>query len=382
LQLSSASFSYPQHHGPDRAELARRLTESGSVEDGLVLATCLRLEVVVPGDISDLDEVLTGLFGTLPGGVEPLRRVGESAVTHLFRVAAGLESPILGEAEILTQFRQTLLQAEEDGQVTGLLARLLETAVSVGRQARELIPGSPYNSMAAVAAQAIGVADRVAVLGSGIMATAVAEGLLQLPAPPAVTVIARQPEKVAVGDFVEVWPFQRAAEALSSFPAVISATSAQGRLVDDETMSLAFARRTSPLTLVDMAMPPDFRPASSPMVSYIDIDALARMADRRPRALEADSFVETAASDAFRQYRDHHEVAPLIEDLMRSADEIVDRTVGRFAGKLGSPADESVLRQAAHTVARTLLAGPVSYVKHADPETVDVVADVFGVVDE
>jgi glutamyl-tRNA reductase len=222
----------------------------------------------------------------------------------------------------------------------------------------------------------------VAVFGSGIMATAVAEGLLQLPAPPAVTVIARQPEKVAVGELVEVWPFQRAAEALSSFPAVISATSAQGRLVDDETMSLAFARRTSPLTLVDMAMPPDFRPAGSPMVSYIDIDALARMADRRPRALEADSFVETAASDAFRQYRDHHEVAPLIEDMMRSADEIVDRTVGRFAGKLGSPTDEAVLRQAAHTVARTLLAGPVSYVKQADPETVDVIADVFGVVDE
>ena len=382
MHLSSASFSYPQHHGPDRAELARRLTESGSVEDGLVLATCLRLEVVVPGDISHLDGVLSGLFGVLPGGVEPLRRDGERAVTHLFRVAAGLESPILGEAEILTQFRQTLLQAEESGQVTGLLARLLETAVSVGRQARELIPGSPHNSMAAVAAQAIGLADRVAVLGSGIMATAVAQGLLQLPAPPAVTVVARQPEKVAVGDFVEVWPFQRAAEALSSFPAVISATSAQGRLVDDATMSLAFARRTTPLTLVDMAMPPDFRPERSSMVSYIDIDALAMMADRRPRTLEADSFVESAASDAYRQYRDHHEVAPLIEDLMRSADEIVDRTVGRFAGKLGSPADESVLRQAAHTVARTLLAGPVSYVKQADPEIVDVVADVFGVVDE
>lgn len=68
----------------------------------------------------------------------------------------------------------------------GRIQKWLAQAVTVGPQARELLGGSPHNSMAAVAAQAVGTADRIAVLGSGIMATAVVDGLLLLPAPPEV----------------------------------------------------------------------------------------------------------------------------------------------------------------------------------------------------
>ncbi|MEE9227453.1 MAG: hypothetical protein V3U47_00625 [Acidimicrobiia bacterium] len=384
MDVSSATFAYPQQSGEVRAELAERLTRAGTLDSGFVLSTCLRIEVTVPGPHSSLDNALQTLFGNLPDDIRPRIRQGDRAVTHLFRVAAGLESPILGEQEILTQFRQTVLEAEAAGAAEGLFAGLLETAVSVGRQARDLIPGSPHNSMAAVAAQTIGSANRVAVLGWGIMATAVVEGLLQLPAPPHVTVVTRHPEKVAGRDGLEVWAFEKATEALRTFPAVVSATSAKRRLVDDETMAAAVSNREAPLTLIDMAMPPDFRPPEAVAITYLDIDDLARMADRRPRAGGADSYVETAANDAYRQYRDHNTVGPLIGGLMRTADDIVDRTVDRFAGRLGSGDDEAVLRQATHTVARALLAGPVSYVKQANraPEAVDVIAEAFGVDDE
>ncbi len=384
MEVSSASFAYPQHSGEVRAELAKLLTRAGTLDKGFVLSTCLRLEVVVPDPRPGLDNALEALFGDLPNDTQPQIREGQRAVTHLFRVVAGLESPILGEQEILTQFRRAVLEAEEAGAIEGLFARLFETAVSVGRQTRDLLPGSPHNSMAAVAAQAIGSAPRVAVLGTGIMATAVVEGLLQVPAPPRVTVVARHPEKVARRSELDVWAFERAAEALSTFPAVVSATSAKRRLVDDETMTKALSRREAPLTLVDMAMPPDFKPPEDVSVTYLDIDDLARMADRRSRAREADSHVEAAANDAYHRYRDHYTVGPLIGGLMRNADDIVDRTVERFVGRLGSGDDEAVLRQAAHTVARTLLAGPVSYVKQADraPEAVEVIAEAFSIDDE
>ena len=384
LDVSSASFAYPQHSGEVRARLARRLTRAGTLDDGFVLSTCLRILVAVPGPQSALDGALHTLFGDLPDDIQPQIRQGDEAVTRLFRVAAGLESPILGEQEILTQFRRAVLEAEEAGATEGVFARLLETAVSVGRQTRNLLPGSPHRSMGAVAAQAIGSASRVAVLGSGIMATAVVEGLLVLPVPPHVTVVARHPEKVARKESLEVWAFERAAEALRTFPAVVSATSAKRRLVDDETMAAAVSERKAPLTLVDMAMPPDFRHPEAAAITYLDIDDLARMADQLPRAAEADNYVETAASDAYCQYRDHDTVGPLIGGLMRTADHIVDRTVDRFTGRLGGGDDEAVLRQVAHTVARTLLAGPVSYVKQADraPEAVDVIAEAFGVDDE
>lgn len=384
MELATASFSYPRHDAATRAEVASCLLRGASIDEGFVLSTCLRVEVAIPGPEEQLREALAALFGGMATEVEPEVRLGEDAATHLYRIAAGLESPILGEQEILTQFRQTLIEAEEAGQVDGLLARLLESAVSVGRQARDLIPGSPHNSMAAVAAQAVGPADRVAVLGSGVMATAVVEGLMLLPAPPQVTVVARHPEKVADRPGVEVLPFHRAPRVLEKFPAVISATSAKRRLIDDESLSGAVAGRTTPLLLVDMAMPPDFRPATHDDVTYLAIDDLARMAGRRPRSHDADALVESAAADAYRNYRDHHEVGPLIGSLMRSADDIVASTVARFAGRLNEPEDEAVLRQSAHTVARTLLAGPVSYLKTGDraSEAIDVIADAFDVDDE
>lgn len=384
MELSVASFSYPEHDGAIRAGISRSLLRGANLDHGFVLSTCLRVEVALAEPESRLRHALTDLFGDLATKTPPRIRVGEAAARHLYRIAAGLESPILGEQEILTQFRQALIEAEESGRVDGLFARLLESAVSAGRQARELIPGSPHNSMAAVAAQAVGAANRVAVLGSGIMATAVVEGLMLLPAPPLVTVVARHPEKVVERDGVEVLPFEHAPSVIEEFPAVISATSAKRRLVDDQALSRAVSARRDPLLLVDMAMPPDFKPGGGEGISYIAIDDLARMAERRPRSEEADSFVDSAAADAYRNYRDHHEVGPLIGGLMRNADEIVETAVRRFAGRLGDPADEAVVRQAAHTVARTLLAGPVSYLKTADRAAgaVDVIADAFGVDDD
>lgn len=381
MEISSASFAYPQHDGAFRARLAERLISRNMPGKRFLISTCLRVEITIPGPQSVLDETLHLLFGDLLDGTEPEIHMREDAVSHLYRVASGLESPILGEQEILTQFRQSLIKAEDAGHVDGVFARLLETAVATGRHARELLPGSPHNSMAAVAAQAIGTSGRVAVLGSGIMASAVVEGLMLLPAPPEVTVVARHPEKVPDRPGVEVLPFERAVGTLGEFPAVISATSAKHRLIDDRSLADAVADRKDPLLLIDMAMPPDFKPPAGADVTYIDIDDLARMADRRSRSEEADAFVAAAATEAYRQYRDHHEIGPLISGMMRNADLLVEETVNRFAGRLANPEDETSLRQATHTVARKLLAGPVSYLKKEDrsSEAIDVIADAFGV---
>jgi glutamyl-tRNA reductase len=362
--------------------LADCLAGPGGVRQGFLLSTCLRVEIAVPGPETLLAETLGDLFGDLiDGDVRPAVRFREEAVDHLYRVAAGLESPILGEQEILTQFRQSLIEAEGSGRVEGVFARLLETAVATGRHARELLPGSPHNSMAAVAAQAVGTSNRVAVLGSGIMATAVVEGLASLPAPPEITVVARNPEKVAERPGIEILSFERAEETLRTFPTVISATSAKRRLIDDVSLAGVVAARKDPLLLIDMAMPPDFTPPETSRVTYLDIDDLARMADRRTRSEGADALVAAAAADAYRQYRDHHEIGPLISGMMDGADLLVEETVRRFSGRLRNPEDETALRQAVHTVARKLLAGPVGYLKKEDrsAEAIDVIADAFGV---
>ncbi len=175
-----------------------------------------------------------------------------------------------------------------------------------------------------------------------------------------------------------------AVAVIAEIPAVVSATSAKHRLLDEKSLSEAVSGRSGPLHLVDMAMPPDFRPAAGDRITYLAIDDLARMADRRPRSHEADAFVESAAVAAYRQFRDHHELGPVIGGLMANADAVVESTVARFSGRLRDRADRDVLRQSAHTVARTLLAGPVSYLKSEEraPQAIDVIAEAFGVTDD
>lgn len=375
------SYAYPEVAGSVRADLTRRLARSRPPEDTFVLSTCLRIEVVVAGDGTRLSRVIDELFGDddLDSGT---RRDGEEAVLHLFRVAAGLESPIVGEHEILTQFRQEVITTEESGTIGGLFVKLLETAVSTGRQARELLPGSPHDSMAAVAAQVVGAHREVAVLGSGAMSTAVVMNLLGLPAPPDVLIVARSPEKVSI-EGVEVWPFRLAVEALRTHRAVVSATSAKRRPLSDDDLEGLLRARTEPLTLVDMAMPPDFAPPPGAPVDYVDIDMLAWMAERRPRSREADAMVAAAASDAYRGLVEHHALGPVIGGLTSSADEIVDQMVERFAGRLETEEDRAVLRQAVHTAARTLLASPIEYLHspQRSDDAVDVIAEAFGLED-
>jgi glutamyl-tRNA reductase len=380
MHLTSVSFSYPSTPGEVRADLTAALRREVDPNDTFVLATCLRIEVATAGDRRRLDEVATLLFGEPSCLGHGVVRSGEAAIAHLFRVAAGLESPILGEREILTQFRQALAEAELRGLVGGLTAKLLETAVSVGRQARELLPESPHDSMGAVAAQVVGGADRVAVLGSGLMAQSVVMSLLGLPAPPEVTVVARSPENVTIPG-ATVRAMSATSEVIETFPAVVSATSAKMRLIPESELAEALARRTDVLTLVDMAMPPDLRPPPGAAVRYVDIDELAGKAARRPRRDDADAMVSAAAAEAYRRFADHQTVGPVIGGLMRSADEIVDRTFERFIGRLGMGDDDRVLRQAAHSVARTLLASPVNYLRSGDrpAEAVDVIAAAFGI---
>lgn len=381
MEVSAISFAYPDLDRQARAAIARRLTPSDAPGGTFVLATCLRTEIAVVGDETGLDEALSAVLPDLPEAHLGLRRHGEAAARHLTRVAAGLESPIVGEQEVLTQFRQAAKSMKDRGGANGTFTRLLDSLVAIARRVRESIPGSAHGSLAAVAAQVIGAIPRVAVLGSGTMSTAVATNLLHLPAPPKVTMVARHPERVRV-DGVEVWPFDRASEALACFPAAVTATSAKSRPFDEAAMASLLSARQEPLLLVDMAMPPDFEPPDASPVTYVDIDALAEIAGRRPRTDQADALVEEAVTATYEAFRSHPELAPIIAGLIGEADRLTDEMVERFGGRVTSDRDREILRQTAHTVSRALLAAPIEYLKNSNQtEATRVIAAAFGVDD-
>lgn len=373
--ITSVTFAYPDVDGATRARLATRITEVGAEATAFLLSTCLRTEVAVAGDLVDLRRSVTEIFGDDVTDLGKTREGGD-AVEHLYRVAAGLESPISGEREIHTQYRQALQRSPRP---TGLFAKLLEQGVAVGRAAREVIPGTPHDSMAAVAAQVVGQHARVAVLGSGTMATALVMALRGLPAPPDITVVARNPAQVSIRD-VPVADLDSVEDVLATWPAVISATSARHTLVDSSVVRRAVEGRRSRLTVVDMAMPPDFDLDPALPIDHYDIDDLARMADRRRRTADADELVRAAAVDAHRAFADHDRVGPVIGGLIRYADHIVDEAVERFRGRMRHPEDIDVVRQTAHTVARTLMAQPIAHLRADDrsDDAVEVIADAYG----
>lgn len=376
MELTSASFAYPDLDGPSRAVVAESLAGSEPRQDVYVLSTCLRVEVAVPGDETRLKEILSELLGPLPA--DPIVRRDGEAATHLFRVAAGLESPIVGEIEILTQFRHALAELKQTGSFDGTFAKLIESAVATGREVRALLGRSPHDTMAAIAAQMVGSVDEAVVVGSGTMATAVTEALAALPAPPHIHVLARSPERVTVTGSAEVHGLGALPAMLRRAPALISATAADTGLLDDTDLSTALSARPDELLLVDMAMPPDFSPRSGDPVRYVSIDDLAALAWRRARTTEMDDHVAEAAADAHHRFAGHREVGPVIARLMDHADAVVADTVDRFSGRLTEPSDTDTLRQAVHTAVRTVLARPVKAVTSSrDGRFVETIAAAF-----
>lgn len=370
MHLSSATYAYPELDGSARAHVARSLGSAGLGPGVFVLSTCLRVEVVAPSD----ESTLAGMVAALPGA---RLRSGPVAAEHLFRVAAGLESPVLGEPEVLTQFRQAVAALKLGGPVEGPFLRLLESAIATGRSSRELIGTAPHDTMAAIAAQIVGGAGEVAVIGSGTMAQAVLAALGALPAPPAVTIVARSPDRLGPRGEAHL-PLEQLDDLLSTVPAAVSATAASTRLLDGDRLQAVLSRRTRPLTLVDMAMPPDFDPPAAAGVAYVGIDDIARLAARRGEAEEVTAHVAAAAADAHHHYTNQSISGPVIRSIIESAEAAVAETVARFTGRLTDPADAEVLAQAVHTVARKLVDRPVTAVRASrDPRLVEVLSAMF-----
>ncbi len=377
MAVTCATYAYPRLNTAQRGVLAAQLAELAPVAGLFVLSTCVRIEIAAPLPPDSLLRDLRSLFepGTAP---EPEVRSGQDAVLHLFRVAAGLESPIVGEREILSQFRTALTEAADAGAINGQFTRLLQAAIGSGRRARDLLPRLPHDSMGAIAADLVAGDDRVTILGAGEMAMAILRSLATRPAPPPTILLARRPEFVSVKS-AEVWSFDRLEEVMAAHPTVISATSATSRLLCEDHLDEVLRVRSNPLKLIDMAMPPDFEPPQDAAVTHYDVDDLARLAGAGPRSAVADVAVSEAAAKAYRRFVGHNEVGPLISRLMSDADEIVESAVARFGSKLNSPEDRAILRQVAHTVARTIMARPVSHLNNADVDAgvVEAIAEAF-----
>jgi glutamyl-tRNA reductase len=336
---------------PDAAaELAARLAGDG---EAVCLSTCNRTELyLASADGDDAERRATDALAEL-GGVsldelDPYlyRLEHEAAVVHLFRVAAGLDSLVPGEGEILGQVRT----AYERGSVGPLLDRLFRDALHTGKKVRTETaiaesPGTTSSAAAALAAQVFGDLEgsRIAIVGAGKIGALAARRLIKRGAD--LSFVANRTEERGrlLADELggTALPLARVAEALDTADIVISSTSsADVVLTRDDVASALPTRKGRPLLLVDLAVPRDLDPSINelPDCYLYDIDDLEAvvqetMAGREAEFAKAEA-IAVAEAGRFRDWLATRDVVPAIASLRERAEQIRRGELAKASGWL------------------------------------------------
>ena len=306
----------------DARALAERLGEA------VVLSTCNRTEVYVAAD--DVEEAERHAVEALSDVEHALYRLRDrAAALHLFRVAAGLDSLVPGEGEILGQVRA----AHENGTPGFLLDRVFRHALHAGRKVRTQTaigesPSSVSAAAAALAEQVFGDLSgcRILLVGAGKVGEQAARNLRTRGAE--IVLVANSKTSAA-----------QLEEHLARADVVVSSTTASGYVLDASTVDRARSGR--PLLFIDLAVPRDLDPAIHELDGcYLyDIDDLEAivsetLAGRRGEASRAESIV-AAEADKFHEWLASLDVVPAIASLRARAEEIREAELRKAESLLG-----------------------------------------------
>ena len=320
------------HHAPvelrERVALEREAAQALAAQladrgrEAVCLSTCNRTELYVAADDAEAAERdAVAALAALEPEVEPAlyRLQDRAAVLHLFRVAAGLDSLVPGEGEILGQVRV----AHELGATGVFLDRVFRQALHAGRKVRAQTaigesPASVSSAAAALAEQVFGSLDgcSILLLGAGKMSEQASRNLRSRGATIALVANSKT-------DRAEI------ESLLPVVDVVIASTNAPGLVLDAEAVARASqSRRSRQLLLIDLAVPRDLDPAIRDLDGcYLyDIDDLEQivaetLSGRRREAEQAESLV-AAEAEKFHEWHASLDVVPAIASLRAKAEEI------------------------------------------------------------
>lgn len=322
----------------------------------------------------------------------------EDAGRHLFRVAAGLDSAVLGEPEILGQVTRAYEAALTANTAGPRLALLFRAAIHAAKQVRTETPLSEGSvSAMALALRHIEAQTHtplteldIVVVGAGQMGRAVLSALASRGAQN-VTLLSRTLERAqAVADEFgfSARPFTTLEEALTRADAAFTATAAPAAIITHALIDGIVGRRSAALHLVDLAVPRDVDPAAAAVagVSLVNLEDLEQgiaktHAERQNAARQGEALI-TEALTAFMADYHARAVAPTITEMRQWADDIRQAELKRIVNRL--PTDhgdyDAYLEEFSHRLMNKLLHHPtVSLRQHAaDPQFESVIRSLFG----
>ena len=357
-------------------------------EEGFIISTCNRVEV--GGFVADDDgaqalmDFITTRHGIPADELSPYlyTYTGTEAVRHLFQLAAGLDSMVLGEEQIQTQLKAALADAQAAGTAGQMITRLLQSALAVGKLVRtETGIARQHLSVVSVALDIAhsrpgGLAGRrVLVVGAGRMAELALKHLRGEAG--AITITNRSLERArALGQAygAVALPFEQLERAIADADVVVSCTSAPELVISAAMVERAWSGREGELILLDLAVPRDIdqHVAEIPGVRLWDVDGLQAIceANRAARAAEvehAQALVEGELAK-FMEWWGTQEVVPTIRALRERAESIrtaeLQRTLAKLPGL--SPHEQAAIGALSAAIINKLLHQPIATLK--DPK--------------
>jgi glutamyl-tRNA reductase len=371
----------------DVAKAVVGLAARDNLREVAVLSTCNRIEVYAVaerfhGAYADIRDFMCELGALRPDELHPhlYSQHDEAAAQHLFEVAAGLDSAVLGESEILGQVRTAWQVARDEGGVRSSLDLLFRHALSVGKRARtetSISRGTSSISHAAVqmVSDRLGALDgrNVLVVGAGEMGVGVATALHKAGAG-SITVCNRTPQRGShlagrVGG--RAIGLDHVGDALAVADVVVACTASGQSLVTREDVA-ANKRAGLPLLIVDIAVPRsvDRSVAELDGLTVLDLDDLRDWADRgiTLRSGEVDNVraIVTAEVEQFSMEVTARQAAPLVAQLHETAEAVRTKEVARFAGRLAQLDDDErdTIEALTRAIVAKLLHGPSVRLRH------------------
>jgi glutamyl-tRNA reductase len=371
------------------ALLAELLTQQ-YVGEALVLSTCNRVEVYAAvsafhGGLADVGSVLARHAGCHVNDLAEHLYVHYEAegVKHAFRVAGGLDSMVVGEAQILGQFREAYRLATDHGAVGRVLHELMQHTLRVGkrvhaetgidRAGQSVVSAALDHGLGAIGTAAEG--KRALVIGAGAMGSLALATLRRSGAGPLFVAnrSADRAQRLAAGYDATVAAMDRLGPILSTVDIIVCATTAPEPVLTTGAVAEAARHRDRPLLILDLAVPRDVEPAVAalPGVVLVDIErlgtALAGVADAEARAAEE---LVAAEVEAFLTWLRGSDVAPTVAALRARADEVVDAELRRLSQRRPELTDEqrAEVAHAVHRVVQRLLHQPTVRVRQLAAE--------------
>jgi len=391
------------------AEALKRLVKHPGVDEGMILCTCNRVEVLTQArnGSADLRDFLHDYFEMeMPSLAPHLYEYRErDAIRHLFRVTSSLDSMVIGEPQILGQVKEAYAAARAVGAVHSQLDQLLTRAFAVAKRVRtETAVGSSAVSVASVAVELAKKifgslnGKQVYLVGAGKMSELAARHLMAHGAA-SIFVANRTYDRAAAlaakfgGQAIR---FEELYQTCDRADIVITSTGSPRAIFRREHGELFLSRRKNrPMFFIDIAVPRDVDPQMNRLdgIFVYDIDDLqqavaANTSDRRKEAERAEDIIDSEI-ERFQARLQTRDVVPTIVSLQDHLETIRQAEIDRVRGRLGalSPEQELAIEALTRGIVRKIMHTPVSTLKTAARASeatpmIDVVRRIFNLRDE